>query len=141
MATSWASNAGIALSMRSNRRRDTAPEIAVRRELFARGFRYRIDLALTRNRRKKVDIVFPRARLAVFVDGCFWHGCPLHATHPRANADYWGPKLARNKERDRETDVELFEEGWSVCRYWEHQPVQEVVDDIERRLAGLKTER
>ena len=97
---SWASSDGVACSMRANRRRDTSPELALRRILHARGLRYRVDFApLPTMRRRRADIVFTRQRLAVFVDGCFWHGCPEHATFPQRNADYWLPKLARNRER------------------------------------------
>lgn len=106
--------------MRRNRRRDTAPELAVRRLLHTAGMRYRVDFAPVGGRRR-ADIVFPRRRIAVFIDGCFWHGCPQHATLPKRNADYWGPKLARNVERDRETDAQLAQAGWRVLRYWEHE--------------------
>ena len=106
--------------MRGNRRRDTAPELAVRRLLHAAGLRYRVDFAPIGGRRR-ADIVFSRRRVAVFIDGCFWHGCPLHATVPKSNTDYWIPKLERNVERDRETDSLLIEAGWCVLRYWEHE--------------------
>jgi DNA mismatch endonuclease (patch repair protein) len=106
--------------MRSNRRRDTVPEIAVRARLHASGLRYRVDFSPAGNRRR-ADIVFTRQRLAVFIDGCFWHGCPTHATTPATNVDYWIPKLRRNWERDRETDADLRAAGWTVARFWEHE--------------------
>lgn len=126
------------------RRRDTKPELALRRELHRRGLRFRVDRAVTANKRRRVDIAFGPARVGVFVDGCFWHGCPLHATQPRANADYWREKIARNIERDRETDAELAAAGWVAVRVWEHEDVEPAADHIEalvvaRRGIGLTT--
>ena len=116
--------------MKSNRRRDTKPELAIRSLLHAAGLRYRVDFAPLGGRRR-ADIVFTRSRVAVFVDGCFWHGCPLHATYPKRNSEYWLPKLQRNINRDRETDEQLRSSGWIVVRYWEHEPPVEVADRIE----------
>lgn len=127
---SWASAEGSRNSMRSNRRRDTSPELAVRRRLHAAGLRYRVDFAPLGGRRR-ADIVFTRQHVAEFIDGCYWHGCPDHATFPKRNSDYWLPKLARNVERDRETDQSLREAGWTVLRFWEH----ESPDDVARRIA------
>lgn len=127
---SWASTEGSRNSMRSNRRRDTLPELAVRRRLHAAGLRYRVDFAPLGGRRR-ADIVFTRQHVAEFIDGCYWHGCPDHATFPKRNSDYWLPKLARNVERDRETDQSLREAGWTVLRFWEH----ESPDDVARRIA------
>lgn len=120
--------------MRSNRRRDTAPELAVRRLLHARGLRYRVDYAPWTNKRRRADIVFTRQRLAVFIDGCFWHGCLEHGTVPVKHSDYWGPKLAKNAERDRETDAMAKAEGWKVLRIWEHVPPQNAVEMIIESL-------
>lgn len=117
---SWASSEGSRRSMRSNRGRDTKPEIAVRRLLHAAGLRYRVDFAPLGGRRR-ADIVFTRKRIAVFIDGCFWHGCPEHLTLPKHNSEYWLPKLQRNIERDRETDAALEAAGWMVLRFWEHE--------------------
>lgn len=127
---SWASAEGSRNSMRSNRRRDTSPELAVRRRLHAAGLRYRVDFAPLGGRRR-ADIVFTRQHVAEFIDGCYWHGCPDHATFPKRNSDYWLPKLARNVERDRETDQSLREAGWTVLRFWEH----ESPGDVARRIA------
>lgn len=127
---SWASAEGSRNSMRSNRRRDASPELAVRRRLHAAGLRYRVDFAPLGGRRR-ADIVFTRQHVAEFIDGCYWHGCPDHATFPKRNSDYWLPKLARNVERDRETDQSLREAGWTVLRFWEH----ESPDDVARRIA------
>lgn len=139
MAQSWASSEVARLTMQANRRRDTKPELAVRRLLHASGFRYRVDYRLAPPLRVRADIVFTRRRLAVFIDGCFWHGCPLHATSPKANSDYWGPKLAGNIRRDRATDVALSQAGWTVLRYWEHQDPAEIVSDLTDRLRPERT--
>lgn len=115
--------------MQSNRGRDTRPEMDVRRLLHATGARYRVDFPPLGGRRR-ADIVFTNKRIAVFVDGCFWHGCPIHATSPTRNSDYWTPKLQRNKERDKETDDTLLAKGWTVLRFWEHEDPREVVETI-----------
>lgn len=116
------------------RRRDTKPEVALRRELHRRGLRYFVDRAPVKGMRRRADLVFPRRKVAVYVDGCFWHSCPIHATKPRNNAQWWADKLAANVARDRDTDTRLIEEGWRVVRIWEHEdPVvaaQRVVDDL-----------
>ncbi|NTW40006.1 MAG: very short patch repair endonuclease [Cellulomonadaceae bacterium] len=101
-------------------RRDTAPELALRRELHRRGMRYRVDHPLPDMPRRRADVVFTAARLAVFVDGCFWHACPEHATQPSANSVWWRDKLAKNVARDRDTDTHLAGVGWMVLRFWEH---------------------
>jgi DNA mismatch endonuclease (patch repair protein) len=102
------------------RRRDTEPEIAIRRLLFAQGFRYRVDAALP-GMRRRADLLFRAARVAVFIDGCFWHGCPEHGTRPKSNADWWAEKIERNVQRDRDTDQRLVTGGWTVVRVWEHE--------------------
>lgn len=129
-AVTWASSPGVRRSMKGNRRRDTQPELALRRLLHADGYRYRVDFAPWSNKRRRADIVFTRWRLAVFIDGCFWHGCPEHA-------DYWGPKLARNMERDAETTAIAQAEGWEVLRIWEHVPAEQAARLIENRLGEL----
>jgi DNA mismatch endonuclease (patch repair protein) len=129
---SWATSDGVRKSMLANRRRDTAPEVAIRRLLHARGLRFRVDYRVIPTSRTRADIAFTRRKLAIFVDGCFWHGCPLHATQPKRNAEYWAPKLARNVERDAETSALLRENDWTVLRYWEHEDPETVADDIER---------
>lgn len=127
--------------MRSNRRRDTKPELKIRRRLHASGFRYRVDFRLESDLRVNADIVFTRARVAVFIDGCFWHGCPLHATTPKTNSQYWIPKLARNAERDRTSEAALRQKGWLVLRYWEHQDPEEVADSIAAVVRRTAEER
>jgi DNA mismatch endonuclease (patch repair protein) len=118
----------VTAAMKGNRRTNTKPEIALRRELHARGLRFRKDLLVRTSAgvRCKVDIVFPRARVAVFIDGCFWHGCPERGNTPRANKSYWGPKLARNRDRDVRASDALAADGWTVIRAWEHEPCTEV---------------
>lgn len=106
-------------------RRDTAPELFLRRELHRLGFRYRVDHPLPGMPRRRADILFSRPRVVVFVDGCFWHGCPEHKTAPANNAAWWAAKLARNIERDRETDAHLVALGWRVLRVWEHEDMQQ----------------
>ncbi|WP_282595077.1 very short patch repair endonuclease [Naasia sp. SYSU D00057] len=130
---SWASTPGARRSMQANRGRDTTPELRVRKLLHAAGARYRVDLAPLGGRRR-ADIVFSRRRIAVYIDGCFWHGCPQHATYPRTNSDYWLPKLKRNVERDRETDSQLRQAGWTVLRYWEHEAPEQIVRSILERI-------
>jgi DNA mismatch endonuclease, patch repair protein len=122
-------------------RRDTLPELELRRELHRRGLRYRVQMKVPGNRRRTIDIAFPRARLAVYVDGCFWHGCPDHHVRPRANTEWWGWKIERNLARDRDTDRELRKAGWEPLRIWEHEPVEEAADQVvaayQRRLQAL----
>jgi DNA mismatch endonuclease, patch repair protein len=123
---------GRSANMRANRRSDTKPEMALRRALHARGYRYRKDfrLDLSGGRRVRPDIVFTARKVAVFVDGCFWHACPEHGSKPKNNEWYWSPKLARNVERDRANDAALGEDGWLVVRLWEHVPVEEAVTAV-----------
>lgn len=118
--------------MARTRRRDTKPELALRRKLFARGLRYRVDAPILGSVRRRPDIVFPRARVAVFVDGCFWHGCPDHATWPKANEAFWREKITTNKLRDRDTDQRLSDSGWLVVRVWEHEDADGAADRLEK---------
>ena len=129
-----------AVSVRMSRQavRDTMPELALRRELHRRGLRYRVDAAVPGLRRRKVDIVFPRIRVAVFVDGCFWHGCPEHRTMPKANEAWWRSKLERNILRDRETDQALSELGWTVVRVWEHEPPEAAANRVADVVARIR---
>jgi DNA mismatch endonuclease, patch repair protein len=105
-----------------SRKRDTGPELSLRRELHRRGLRYRVDVApLSQAPRRRADVVFRSAKVAVFVDGCFWHGCPDHGVRPATNAAWWAAKLARTADRDRETAALLARDGWRVVRVWEHE--------------------
>ena len=135
-------NAGRSANMRANRRTDTKPEIALRHALHRLGYRYRKDyrLDLDGGRRVRPDVVFTARKVAVFVDGCFWHACPDHGSKPRNNEWYWSPKLLRNVERDRANDAALTLAGWSVIRLWEHVPLDEaitaVIAALERRIVA-----
>ncbi|MGY4740865.1 very short patch repair endonuclease [Streptomyces sp. ATMOS53] len=116
--------------------RDTAPEVAVRRLLHGSGLRYRVNMPVPGMPRRTIDIVFSKAKIAIFLDGCFWHGCPEHATHPKANAEWWRTKLDKNMARDLETTKHLTAEGWTVLRFWEHEPAADVADRIAASLAS-----
>jgi DNA mismatch endonuclease (patch repair protein) len=121
--------------MQANRRVDTRPELLVRSALHARGLRFRKDLRIDLpGIRVRPDVVFTRARLCIFVDGCFWHRCPVHASDPRANGAYWASKLSRNVERDRRGDAALQAAGWTVLRVWEHEDPEAVVEETLRAL-------
>ncbi|WP_233608252.1 very short patch repair endonuclease [Nocardia stercoris] len=121
--------------MSRQRRVHTAPEIALRRELHRRGARYFVDRAPLPGLRRRADLVFPRLRVAVYVDGCFWHSCPEHATFPKRNAEWWAAKLAGNVARDRDTDARLTTAGWLVVRVWEHESAALAADRVQAALA------
>jgi DNA mismatch endonuclease, patch repair protein len=125
-------NAGRSANMRANRRTDTKPEVALRRALHAQGYRFRKDyrLDLASGKRVRPDIAFTARRVAVFVDGCFWHACPDHGSKPANNVWYWEPKLRRNVERDRAADAALAAAGWDVVRVWEHEPIDAAVTAV-----------
>ncbi|MBZ4519466.1 very short patch repair endonuclease [Mycobacterium avium] len=124
--------------MQSQRRRDTTLESRIRKALHQSGFRFRVDHRPEKSLRCRGDIVFTRLKVIVFVDGCFWHGCPRHATSPTNNAEWWREKLDANVERDRRNDQLLKELGWRVVRIWEHEETDEAV---ERIRAALKEPR
>jgi DNA mismatch endonuclease (patch repair protein) len=129
----------VTAAMKGNRRVDTRPELALRSELHRRGLRFRKEVALRPAQRlRRVDIVFPAAMLAVFIDGCFWHGCPEHGNRPKANTDYWSVKLMRNVRRDAEINAELEAAGWAVIRVWEHEDVREAARRVEREYRRLR---
>jgi DNA mismatch endonuclease (patch repair protein) len=128
---SWATSPGVRRSMQGNRSRDTQPEVLVRSALHRRGLRFRKNLLLrAASVRVRPDIVFTAKRVAVFVDGCFWHRCPEHGSDPKSNTGYWKPKLDRNVRRDRVVTEALQEQGWTVVRIWEHESVEEAVGRI-----------
>ena len=112
--------------------RDTAPEKALRSELHKKGFRYRVDARPLASLNRRADIVFYSARVAVFVDGCFWHGCPVHGTQAKANSAFWRNKILHNKERDSDTARVLRKAGWKVIRVWEHQDPRKASDKITK---------
>ncbi|MER0445959.1 very short patch repair endonuclease [Streptomyces sp. Edi4] len=121
MSDAVPSSPSVSARMSRQGSRDTTPELAVRKLLHAAGMRYRVNVPVPGMPRRTIDIAFGRAKLAVFMDGCFWHGCPQHATHPKANAEWWRTKLDRNMARDRETTEHLAAAGWTVLRFWEHE--------------------
>jgi DNA mismatch endonuclease, patch repair protein len=121
--------------MQATHRRDTRPEQRVRSLLHRSGLRYRVDYPIqTSVRKRRPDIVFTRQRLAIFIDGCFWHLCPTHCRIPTRNQDYWVAKLEGNAARDRAVDRELEALGWVVLRFWEHQPTDEIAALVKEAL-------
>ncbi|MFC4067011.1 very short patch repair endonuclease [Actinoplanes subglobosus] len=122
--------------MSKQRRRDTEPEVALRRILHARGLRFRVNFPIPGMPRRSMDIAFTRARVAVFVDGCFWHVCPEHATAPTANSDWWSRKLSTNQARDAATNEHLVGIGWHVVRIWEHEDPDDAADLVMAAVRG-----
>ncbi|MBY4574959.1 hypothetical protein ACN94_15425 [Gordonia paraffinivorans] len=121
--------------MQKQRTTGTEVELAVRRALHARGHRYRVDMGgLVPGERFRGDIVWTRARLVVFLDGCFWHVCPEHGTIPKSNREWWQSKLEGNRQRDERATKLLQAEGWKVLRFWEHESPEEIVARIELEL-------
>ena len=118
--------------MKAAKPRDTAPEKALRLKLHKNGLRYRIDVRPIKSLNRRADIVFRSAKVAVFVDGCFWHGCPKHGTHAKANAEFWENKIKRNQERDAETNQLLKKAGWKVIRVWEHESPEKASVKIQK---------
>ncbi|MCV7440809.1 very short patch repair endonuclease [Mycobacterium paraense] len=133
--TSWASTPAVRARMQRQKTRDTEPELAIRRLLHARGLRYRVDYPPLAGMRRRADLVFGPAKVAVFVDGCFWHGCPQHGQRATtANTSYWRDKVTRNATRDREIDAALLAMGWLSIRVWEHEEPAAVADRIESEV-------
>lgn len=132
---SWASTEGVRRSMVSNKRVDTSPERALRSALFKAGIRFRKDYRIDcPGLRVRADVAIVGSRIAVFVDGCFWHRCPAHGTDPKTNADFWAAKLNRNVARDRRVDTVLTENGWTVIRSWEHESPADAADRVLKVL-------
>lgn len=128
-------NEGRSRNMRANRRTDTKPEVVLRSALHRLGYRFRKDMRLDLPAaRVRPDIVFTARKIAVFVDGCFWHCCPDHGRQPTTNEWYWTPKLRRNIERDRQADSALAEAGWLVVRLWEHVSLTDAVDTVQEAV-------
>jgi DNA mismatch endonuclease (patch repair protein) len=124
--------------MRRVRQKNTTAESALRRELHALGLRYRIQVPVSVKPRRVADIIFVGSRVAVFVDGCFWHGCPEHATWPKQNAEFWRLKIVANRERDRDTDARLRADGWEVVRVWAHETPTEAASRIAKVVQRRK---
>jgi DNA mismatch endonuclease (patch repair protein) len=118
---SWATSPATRKAMQANRRRDTAPEMAIRRLVHASGLRYRVDARPLTAARHTADMIFTRAQVAVFIDGCWWHGCAEHYRPPASNTAYWADKVTRNRERDQLANEALTAAGWTVIRVWEHE--------------------
>ncbi|WP_093278937.1 very short patch repair endonuclease [Saccharopolyspora shandongensis] len=135
---SWASSAGRRRNMQAIRNRDTTPERLIRRLVHARGLRYRVCARPLPDLRRTADMVFRPSRVAVFIDGCYWHGCPEHYKAPKLNPGYWSDKVARNIARDRDTDQALTEAGWLVLRFWEHEPPEHCVHQIVKRVTSRR---
>lgn len=136
---SFVAHAAASQRMSRQRTRDTGCELAIRRKLHALGHRFRVDFKLKGLRRSRGDLVFTRLRLVVFVDGCFWHVCPVHQTWPRSNVEWWRTKLERNVARDRETDKILATAGWTVVRIWEHENPTDAAKRVVLKLRQLRT--
>lgn len=122
--------------MRRQARKDTSPELLLRRLLHAAGLRYRVAHKVPGMPRRTIDIAFTRAKVAIFIDGCFWHSCPDHATSPAANAEWWLAKLAGNQRRDRSTTEHLVDLGWEVVRIWEHEDMAVQAQVVVHRVAA-----
>ncbi|MGH9126052.1 MAG: very short patch repair endonuclease [Acidimicrobiales bacterium] len=141
---SFASSPAIRHKMQQQRRHDTSIERALRSEIFRRGLRYFVHRRPVEGLRREADIVFPRVRVAVFVDSCWWHACPVHRTMPRANRNWWESKLQRNRERDLDTTRRFEAAGWQVVRVWEHEDIgeaaQRVADVVACRRRATTTD-
>ena len=124
--------------MQAAKPRDTAPEKALRSALHRKGLRFRIDEKPIKELNRKADIIFRSAKVAVFVDGCFWHGCPIHGTQAKANAEFWQNKIEQNQARDLDTNEQLKKAGWRVVRVWEHEDPVRMSQKIYNIVAKRK---
>jgi DNA mismatch endonuclease, patch repair protein len=123
------------------RQKGTDAEIALRRELYRGGLRYRIDYEVMKKPRRVADVAFPGLKIAIFVDGCFWHGCPEHATWPKQNAEFWRQKIEANRHRDADTNSRLLGAGWTVLRFWEHESPIRAAETVAQTVARAKAKR
>jgi DNA mismatch endonuclease (patch repair protein) len=138
---SWASSEAVRGRMQRQKTRDTAPELVIRRLLHRSGLRYRVDASPLKGLRRRADIVLGPTKVAVFIDGCFWHGCPEHSGRaPTANSTYWAEKRQRNRTRDEDTDRKLLNAGWRPLRYWEHEDPSVVAANIIEIVRARKNE-
>lgn len=136
-----ASSAAVRAVMQGNRARNTSPEMRIRRVLHAQSLRYRVHVRPEPGLGCRADLVFRRAKVAVFIDGCYWHACPIHGRTPTTNAEYWSAKIARNVARDRRNDAVLSGHGWTVVRVWEHEDVDAAAERIKQAVErSLKVE-
>ena len=125
--------------MRANKSKDTKPERLLRSAVFARGLRYRVHRRPVRELNRTADLVFVGVKVAVFVDGCFWHGCPEHHRSAKRNSEFWDAKIQANRERDRDTGLKLEEAGWRVIRIWEHEAVADAADRIVVEVSARRS--
>lgn len=123
------------------RQKGTDAEIALRKELYRAGLRYRVDYGVLKKPRRVADVAFPGLKIAIFVDGCFWHGCPEHATWPKQNAEFWRQKIEKNRLRDADTNSRLLEVGWTVLRFWAHESPVEATQAVAKLVAMARAER
>lgn len=135
-ADSWASSSAVRTIMKANRSRDTKPELALRSATHSLGLRYRVDTPPIQELRRRADLVFSKARVAVFSDGCYWHGCPDHYRAARRNDEFWNEKITKNRARDQDTDARLLAAGWLVIRVWEHEDPTEAASRIAQAVRG-----
>lgn len=135
---SWASSAARRRNMQAIRSRDTTPERLIRRLVHAHGLRYRVSARPLPDLRRTADLVFRPTKVAVFIDGCYWHGCPEHYVPPKTNSGYWSDKVARNIARDRDTDERLRAAGWLVLRFWEHEPPELCSETVRQAVTERK---
>lgn len=139
---SFASSPGVRSRMQLQKEKDTRPEVELRKELFVLGLRYRLHRRVVPGTARTVDIVFGPARVAVFVDGCFWHGCPQHSAQiPKSNTEFWTEKIAQTRRRDRDTERRLHERSWTVVRVWEHEDAKHAASKIAKILRGQLPEQ
>lgn len=123
------------------RQKGTDAEMALRREMYRIGLRYRVGYVVLKKPRRVADIAFPGRKIAIFVDGCFWHGCPEHATWPKQNAEFWRQKIAANQLRDADTNDRLQSSGWTVLRFWSHESPEEVAKSVAHRVSLAYSKR
>ncbi|WP_328677550.1 very short patch repair endonuclease [Streptomyces sp. NBC_00322] len=137
---SWASSAARRRNMQAIRSRDTAPERLIRRLVHAQGLRYRVAARPLPDLRRTADLVFRPSKVAVFIDGCYWHGCPEHYVPPKTNPSYWSGKVTRNMARDLDTDQRLRAAGWTVLRFWEHESPDDCALTIAATVSRLRND-
>lgn len=141
MSNPKASSSQVSRRMARTPQKDTSAEMAIRRELHRRGFRYRVDYTVLRKPRRTADLAFPKLKIAVFIDGCFWHGCPEHGTWPKQNAEFWRQKIEANISRDEDTNERLSGLDWRVIRIWEHEAPEAAVERIVKVVSKAKNGR
>ena len=134
------SSSDVSRRMAKVRQKGTGAEVALRQEMYRIGLRYRVDYEVLRKPRRVADVAFAGRKIAVFVDGCFWHGCPEHATWPKQNAEFWREKIEANRRRDADTNDRLRSLGWTVLRFWSHESPAEAAKAVARVVAKVDTE-